>query len=216
MLQHEAQALIEALDVHPEAQRLFDGVIDAESYAAWLAQTYHYVRWTQPLLARAGRQMKRMGKYPALAELLLQKSSEEHGHEQWLLADLKSLGWTRERVEHVQVRPAVAAYVAWNRFTAESSAPAAFLGTAYVLEYLSVHRAGLAAEQLITRAAIPNIQQAVSFLRGHADADGDHVDGLLSVLRSLTDRQEQAAILLSARTTRELYLGLFSEAAPLG
>ena len=103
MLQLEAQALIEALDVHSEAQRLFDGIIDAESYAAWLAQTYHYVRWTQPLLARAGRQMKRLGRYPALAELLLQKSSEEHGHEQWLLADLKRLGWTRERVVPVQV-----------------------------------------------------------------------------------------------------------------
>ena len=216
MLQREAHALIEELDVHPEAQRLFDGSIDAESYATWLAQTYHYVRWTQPLLAQAGRRMKRIGKYPALAGLLLQKSSEEQGHEQWLLADLKSLGWTRERVERVQLRPAVAAYVAWNRFTAESHAPAAFLGTAYVLEYLSVHRAELAAEQLITRAAIPHIQQAVSFLRGHAGADGDHVDGLLSVLRPLTDRQEQTAILLSAHTTRALYLGLFSEEAPLG
>jgi thiaminase len=211
MLQLEAHALMGELADHPEAQRLFDGSIEEESYAAWLAQTYHYVRWTAPLLAQTGRRMMQVGKYQALAELFLQRSLEELGDEQRLLADLKSLGWSRWRVERVEERPAVAAYVAWNRFTAESGSPTAFLGTAYVLEYLSMHRAGLTAERLIAHAAIPNIQQAVSFLRGHAVADGDHVARLLSALRTLTDRQEQATILLSARTTRALYTGFFSQ-----
>jgi pyrroloquinoline quinone (PQQ) biosynthesis protein C len=213
MLELEARALITELGTHPGARRLFDGSIDTEGYAAWLAQTYHYVRWTTPLLERAGRRMKRMGHHPALAELLLQKASEEHGHERWLLADLKNLGWTRQEVEAVELSPAVAAYVAWNRFTAEAGAPTAFLGTAYVLEHLSVHRAGAAVERLIARDAIPNIRKAVTFLRGHAGADGAHVEELAAVLRTLTDREEQAAILLSARTTRALYTGLFPEVA---
>ena len=34
------------------AQRLIDGSIDADSYAHYLVQTYHYVRWTTPLLAK--------------------------------------------------------------------------------------------------------------------------------------------------------------------
>jgi len=123
-LEHEARQLVEALDTHPGAQRLFDGSIDTEGYAAWLAQTYHYVRWTTPLLEQAGRRMKRQGRHPRLAELLLQKCLEERGHERWLLADLKNLGWTREQVEDFQLCPAVAAYVAWNRFTAEVASPA--------------------------------------------------------------------------------------------
>jgi pyrroloquinoline quinone (PQQ) biosynthesis protein C len=210
-LEHEAHLLVEALDTHPAARSLFEGSIDAQGYAAWLAQTYHYVRWTTPLLERSGQRMKRLGRHPMLAELLLQKCAEERGHERWLLADLRNLGWSREQVECIELHPAVAAYVAWNRFTSEAGSPTAFLGTAYILEYLSVHRAGLAVERLLARDAIPNIRKAVTFLRGHAGADGEHVAELARVLRTLADSEEQASILLSARTTRPLYLGLFLE-----
>ena len=211
VLAHEARALVEELDAHPAAQRLYAGRIDAEGYAQYLVQTYHYVRWTTPLLAEAGHRMKRLGRHPLLAELLLQKALEEHGHEQWLLVDLRNLGWPAERVERTGPCPAVAAYVAWNRYTTLSGSPTAFLGTAYVLEYLSVQRASATVERLLAVNAIPNIHKAVTFLRGHGNADGAHVDELASVLRSLTDREEQLALLLSARATRALYTGLFSE-----
>ncbi|MDY7226477.1 iron-containing redox enzyme family protein [Hyalangium rubrum] len=209
MLEQEARTLLEELDAQPEARRLFHGTIDTEGYTAWLAQTYHYVRWTTPLLERAGRRMKRLGQHPALAELLLHKAAEERGHERWLLADLKNLGRNPEEVERTEPCPAVVAYVAWNRFTSEAGSPTAFLGTAYVLEYLSVYRAGAAVEQLLERGAIPNIHKAVTFLRGHAGEDISHVAELNTVLLALTEPSEQAAILLSARATRALYLGLF-------
>ncbi|KFA90303.1 iron-containing redox enzyme family protein [Archangium violaceum] len=210
-LEHEARTLVEELNAHPIARRLIDGSIDADSYAHYLVQTYHYVRWTTPLLAEAGRRMKRMGSHPQLAELLLQKSTEERGHERWLLADLKNLGWPAGRVERAQLSPAVIAYVAWNRYTTRSGVPAAFLGTAYVLEYLSVQYASGAVERLLAANTIPNIRKAVTFLRGHGDADGDHVAELASVLRSLTDPREQAALVLSARNTRVLFSSLFSD-----
>lgn len=209
-LELEARTLLAELDRHPAAQRLFDGSIDASSYARYLVQTYHYVRWTTPLLSEAGERMKRLGQHPALGELLLQKAREERGHERWLLADLRNLGWSSERVEGAGKSPAVTAYIAWNRYTTTAGRPTAFLGTAYVLEYLSVHRASQAVERLLAANSIPNIHKAVTFLRGHGDVDGEHVDELRSVLRSLTDREEQAALVLSARTTRALYLGLFS------
>jgi pyrroloquinoline quinone (PQQ) biosynthesis protein C len=208
-LEHEARTLVEELDTIAAARRLFDGSIDTRQYVDWLIQTYHYVRWTTPLLEQAGRRMKRLGWHPALAELLLQKAAEERGHERWLLADLKNLGCERQQVEQTAPCPAVLAYVAWNRFTAEVGSPTAFLGTAYVLEYLSVYRATGAVDRLIQRDAIPNIRKAVTFLRGHAGADISHVAELNTVLLSLKDPQEQAAIVLSARATRALYLGLF-------
>jgi len=211
VLEHEARTLVEELDTIAAAQRLFDGSIDMGGYAGWLIQTYHYVRWTTPLLQRAGRRMKRLGRHPALAELLGRKAEEERGHERWLLADLRHLGWTRQQVEQTPPCPAVLAYVAWNRFTSEAGSPTAFLGTAYVLEYLSVYRASGAVERLIQRDAIPHIRQAVTFLRGHAGADTSHVEQLSSVLLGLEDPREQAAIVLSARATRALYLGLFPD-----
>jgi len=49
-------------------------------------------------------------------------------------------------------------------------------------------------EQLLARTAIPSIHKAVTFLRGHAGADGAHVAELMAVLRALTDPAEQSAI----------------------
>ncbi|HEX5752441.1 MAG TPA: iron-containing redox enzyme family protein [Archangium sp.] len=212
-LEQEARTLLEELDTHPEARRLFDGSVDKDGYVHYLLQTYHYARWTTPLLAEAGRRMKRLGLHSRLGDLLLQKSDEERGHERWLLADLKNLGWPAERVERQLPNPAVTAYVAWNRFTSRCGRPEAFLGTAYVLEYLSVHRASQSVERMLAANTIPNIRKAVTFLKAHGTADEKHVEELTSLLSALTDREEQAALLLSARTTRVLYLGLFAEEA---
>jgi pyrroloquinoline quinone (PQQ) biosynthesis protein C len=209
-LEQEAHALVRELDAHPDARSLFEGTADAARYASYLVQSYHYVRWTAPLLGLAGRRMLRLGRHPALATLLVQKAKEESGHERWLLSDLRALGWTKERVEVTPACAAVRAYVNWNRFTSEAGVPTAFLGTAYVLEHLSVVRAGLAAERLVARGAIPGIHRAVTFLRGHAGADEGHVAELASVLRILEDPAEREAILLSATTTRALYPALFT------
>ncbi|WNG29352.1 iron-containing redox enzyme family protein [Cystobacter fuscus] len=212
-LEREARTLLEELDAHSEARRLFDGSADKDLYVHYLIQTYHYARWTTPLLAEAGRRMKRQGQHSRLGDLLLQKSNEERGHERWLLADLKNLGWSAKRVERQMPNPAITAYIAWNRFTSRCGRPEAFLGTAYVLEYLSVHRANQSVERMLAANTIPNIRKAVTFLKAHGNADEGHVEELTSLLSPLVDREEQAALLLSARTTRALYLGLFAEGA---
>lgn len=211
LLKLEAHALMGEMLGHPVARRLFEGSIDTVGYTAWLVQAYHAARGAAPLLAQAGQRMKRMGQPPQLAELALQRAVEEQGHQWRLLADLKNLGWAREQVERVGPRPAVAACVAWSRFTSETGSPAAFLGTAYLLEYLWEHLAGVAVERLIAHDAIPHIRRAVTFLRGNAEAGSAHMAELNSLLRPLMDREEQSAILLSARTTRALYTGLFSD-----
>ena len=210
-LEHEARMLLTELDAHPSARRLFDGSIDTRDYIHYLVQTYHYARWTTPLLAEAGQRMKRLGRHSRLGDLLLQKAHEEHGHERWLLADLKNLGWSAERVERTVPNPAVTAYIAWNRFTSRCGRPEAFLGTAYVLEYLSVHRASQAVQRMLAAGHIPHLRKAVTFLRAHGTADTGHVAELTALLGPLTDREEQSALLLSARATRVLYLGLFAE-----
>jgi pyrroloquinoline quinone (PQQ) biosynthesis protein C len=210
-LETESRALLHQLDVHPRARQLFEGTLDATAYAHFLVQTYHYVRWTKPLLELAGRRMVETGRHPALASLLLQKAREETGHERWLLADLQQLGWSAEAVNQAPMCTAVEAYVGWNRFTAEEGSPLAFLGTAYVLEALAADHAGEAARNLQERSGIPGIQRAVTFLRGHGAADEGHVAELATLLGSLTVPEECEALLLSARTTRVLYPGLFAE-----
>ncbi|QSQ25788.1 iron-containing redox enzyme family protein [Pyxidicoccus parkwayensis] len=213
-LDGEARGLVAAVDVHPDAGRLFGGTIDTEGYIHYLIQTYHYARWSTPILGEAGERLKRLGRHPELAELLVQKAGEERGHERWLLSDLANLGCPRERVEEAAHRPAVDAYVGWNFFTSRSGVPTAVLGTAYVLEYLSQTRAGVAAERLQAAASIPNIHKSVTFLRSHGALDGDHVAEMARILGRLTDSEDQAAILFSARATRSLYPCIFREGGP--
>ncbi|RKG90929.1 iron-containing redox enzyme family protein [Corallococcus terminator] len=210
-LRREARGLVRELDAKPGARRLFEGRIRQDDYVHYLVQTYQYVRWSTGFLKDSGERMKQEGQHTALADLLIQKAGEESGHEKWLLADLKNLGWTQEQVENASVCSAVRAYVEWNRFTTLSGVPTAFLGTAYVLEYLSVERAPGAVDRLIADSGIPNIHKAVTFLRGHGNADGDHVAELEAVLGQLESPEEQAALLLSAQTTRALFPSFFQE-----
>ncbi len=211
VLAREGKALVAALELQPDAKRLFEGTIDTEGYIHYLIQTYHYVRWSAPMLAEAGHRLTRQGRHPRLAGLLVQKAAEERGHERWLLSDLKNLGCPEARVEAAARRPAVDAYTGWNFFTARAGVPTAVLGTAYVLEYLSQTRATGVVERLIAADTLPNIRKSVTFLRSHGALDGDHVAELESVLRTLTDPEDQAAVIFSARITRCIYPGIFRE-----
>ena len=89
--------------------------------------------------------------------------------------------------------------------------PTAVLGTAYVLEYLSETRAGVWAQRLREVAAIPNIHKSVTFLRSHGALDGDHVAEMQRIFAGLTEREDQEAILFSARVARSVYPCIFRQ-----
>lgn len=201
--------LLAALDEHPVAMRIVAGDVTADEYAAFLGQTYLYVRQTRPLLRRAGERLMQMRRSPSLARLFLQKADEEDGHDVWILQDLEAIA--RPLDERLPCpSTAVAAYVAWNQFQVEGGWPLGFLGTAYVLESLADVRARITAENLVKKNRIAGIAAGVRFLRGHGDADEHHRNELrrvLSVISSPTDRE---AIALSADVTASLYLGMFS------
>lgn len=201
----EVETLIRDLQGEPAARWLFDGRASREEYTVFLQQTYHYVRWTQPLLERAGRRLAALGRAPGLASLFARKAREEDHHERWALADLGALGRDTRAARRSPPSPAVRAYVAWNRLCVEAGAPEGFLGTAFVLEGLSIRCARQAAENLIAHSGIPGIERAVRFLRGHAAADAHHVGELSAVLEGVEDPQAREAMVLSARVTRAIY-----------
>lgn len=201
--------LVDALDEQPNARRLLAGDVNAYEYAAFLVQTYLYVRQTRPLLRRAGERLMTLRRAPTLARLFLQKADEEAGHDQWLLADLEAIGQPLDERRLPAPSPAIAAYLAWNQFQVEGACPLGFLGTAYILESLSQARAGTTAENLVKKNRIPGIQHGVSFLQGHAEADELHMGVLRGVLSVVSLPGDQEAIALSAAVTSSVYLGMF-------
>lgn len=212
-LNTDAVAVSRSLGEVAILQRLLDGSIGRKEYVLFLTQSFHYVRWTAPLLARSGERLRTLGGSESMSDLLAQKAHEESGHERWLLADLASLAVGETATLASEPSPAIAAYVAWNRFEAEVGSPLAILGTAFILEHLAAQGAGDVARRIEQSGRIANIHRATRFLRGHGASDVGHLAELSRALREISDPEQREAIRLSARTTRALY-GRFFTARP--
>jgi hypothetical protein len=71
-------------------------------------------------------------------------------------------------------------------------------------------------KNLIAKCGIPCIERAVSFLRGHADADTGHVEQLGRCLVALAGSPSDCHdILLSAMVTRATYTKLLAGITPI-
>jgi pyrroloquinoline quinone (PQQ) biosynthesis protein C len=144
-----------------------------------------------------------------LVDLVATKANEEAPHDAWLLEDLRHLGVPAERVMSAPSTNAIQSYVFWSSMLAEVGSPG-FLGAAYALEFVSAECAGQAAKNLRERSAIGNIEKALSFLVGHAEADAGHIASLEHELGSVTDSADQRDIGLSCSLLCASYPSFFT------
>jgi hypothetical protein len=214
-LERESIAWVDSIDRHPLLGRIIRGDASREEYVRFLAGTYHYVLCSGPLLAETAEGLRRSGRYPWLVAIVDEKTAEESQHDRWALDDLERCGGSAALAQVSATPLAVHAYVHWSRTMAGEGSPA-YLGAAFTLELISMRRAKMAADNLRARKAIPNVDNAVSFLEGHGEADIDHITRLSDVLRRIDDPWDQAAILRAASIVRTLYPRFFQsvETAP--
>lgn len=203
-LDQEVQKLLTALDNNPSARRLYEGIPAGTEYEDFLIQVYKYVLNTRPFLARAAEVLVSRNQHPELAYLCAHKATEEEGHEEWALADLNERGVSKDVVDRTPPAVGVDIYNNWHISMIEKS-PLVILGTACILESLSVQRAGETARNLTERSGI----RAVRFLTGHDEADGGHVSHLKASLEQVHDPLEQALIVRTAAVVRVAYVHLF-------
>ncbi|MEO5730819.1 MAG: iron-containing redox enzyme family protein [Byssovorax sp.] len=208
IIERESTALVDSIDRNPLIGSVIRGDASRAEYVAFLGATYHYLRWSGPLLAETAEGLRLRGRCPWLLAIVDAKTAEESPHDGWVLSDLRSCGENVELVKAQAAPRAVDAYVQWSRTMAQEGSPA-FLGAAYTLEFISMHRAKTAADNLRAHRAIPNIEEAVSFLEGHGDADVGHIELLSEILRRIEDPRDQDAIALSAAVMRALYPRFF-------
>jgi hypothetical protein len=213
-LERDSMAFVGSLDEDRAVGRIIAGHATHEEYARFLAATYQYVHWSGFLLAKTAEALRKAQRCPFLVTLVDAKSEEESPHDAWALNDLRNLGVNAELVKGAPLPHAIRAYLHFSLVLAEGGSPA-FLGAAYTLELISMHRAKRAAENLRRRSKIPNIDRALTFLEGHGDADLEHVARLAELLREVSDGADQAAISFSASALRALYPRFFyGEPAP--
>jgi len=189
----------------PQLQAGLAGRISLDMYLAYLAQAYHHVRHTVPLmrLARAGLAGK-----PALVRALDDYIAEEEGHEQWILDDIRAAGGDPDAAVAAGPSPATARMVDHAYRTIRSGNPAAFFGMVFVLEGTSIALASHGAQAVRGSLGLP--ETAFTYLTSHGALDQDHMRFFETLVNGIDDRADQDAIVAMANDIFLLFGGIFA------
>lgn len=209
-LQEQTAAEQQALLAIPFVQAALAGRLTRAEYLAFLAQAYHHVRHTVPLLMATGA---RLGpERPALQAALAEYIAEERGHEQWILNDIAAVGGDPRAVAASQPELPCETLVAYAYDQVTRRDPLGFFGMVHVLEGTSVRAATQAAQALGASLDLP--PAAFSYLSSHGSLDQDHVAFFGQLVDSLSEPAEQRQILRAARAFYRLYGDVFRALSP--
>ena len=174
--------LLEAPIISDVAQ----GKINTSMYVAFLANAYHHVRFTVPLMMAAGARLERHHQHllPSLREYI----DEEIGHERWILNDIEACGIDPQTIEHSQPNMATELLVSYVRDYINQVNPLGFFGMVHVLEGTSTSLATTTAGLIQNELDLPDA--AFSYLRSHGDLDIEHV----AFFRDLLDEFDKQAM----------------------
>lgn len=189
----------------PVIQQTLNGVVTLQTYQAFLGEAYHHVKHTVPLLmACGGRLPERLNWLrSAVAEYI----SEEIGHEEWILNDIRATGADAEAVRNGQPGTATELMVAYAYDTVMRNNPAGFFGMVFVLEGTSIALATRAA--MITRDALGLPPQAFSYLTSHGSLDREHMQFFRKLMNRINEETDRRAIVHAAKVFYRLYGDIF-------
>jgi pyrroloquinoline quinone (PQQ) biosynthesis protein C len=189
----------------PVIQQTMRGAVTIETYCAFLTEAYHHVKHTVPLLMSCGGRLPERLNWlrTAVAEYI----SEEIGHEEWILNDIKASGGDAEAVRNGQPGLATELMVAYAYDTIQRISPAGFFGMVFVLEGTSIALATRAAE--ITRTALGLPKEAFSYLESHGSLDLEHMKFFERLMNRVDDENDQQCITRAAKSFYHLYGDIF-------
>lgn len=188
----------------PIVQECLSGKVSHAGYRAFLAQAFHHVRHTTPLLmALGGRLPERLA---WLRRAVAEYIEEEIGHEEWILNDIDAAGGDAAQVRTSAPELAAEVMVAYAYHTIDRGNPAGFFGMVYVLEGTSVALALTAADRLQQGLGLPD--SAFTYLRSHGTLDQQHTQHLAKLLEQMTEADQQEVI-RCARIFYTLYANIF-------
>ncbi len=203
-LQHRTAEARATLVGVPVIADCLQGRVSRASYLAFLAQAYHHVRHTTPLLMLLGGRLPERLAWmrPAVAEYI----EEEIGHEEWILNDIAAAGGDAAAVRRSRPDIPAEVMVAYAYDLIGRGNPAAFFGMVFVLEGTSVALALTAADRIQAALELPDA--AFSYLRSHGTLDQQHTRHLADLLERMeaADRED---VVHAAQVFFKLYGDVF-------
>jgi pyrroloquinoline quinone (PQQ) biosynthesis protein C len=189
----------------PVIRDCLNGWITLRIYRAFLAEAYHHVRHTVPLLMACGARMPQRLEW--LREAVAKYIEEETGHQDWILNDLAASGADPEAIRNGQPGQATDIMVAYAWDTVMRRNPVGFFGMVLVLEGTSAHIASPAADAIQKVLGLPD--SAFSYLRSHGSLDQEHIAFFESLVNRLETPEDQSAVLRTAKVMYGLYGNIF-------
>jgi pyrroloquinoline quinone (PQQ) biosynthesis protein C len=189
----------------PVIRECLAGRVSREQYLAFLAQAYHHVRHTVPLLMACG---SRLGEaHGWLRAAIGQYIGEETGHEEWILSDIAASGGDPVAVRLSAPAPATELMVAYAYDYIARRNPVGFFGMVHVLEGTSQSLASHAAQAMRGGLGLP--PEAFSYLTSHGALDQEHVRFFAGLMDRLDAPVDQAAVVHVANMISRLYGDVF-------
>jgi pyrroloquinoline quinone (PQQ) biosynthesis protein C len=189
----------------PVIHRALTGDVTRRLYLDFLAQAYHHVRHTVPLLMAVGSRLQ--SRHHWLQKQLVHYVEEEVGHDEWILGDIEAAGGDANCVRTSAPAIETDAMVAYAYDTVMRRNPVAFFGMVFVLEGTSVALALHAADSIQRALALPD--RALTYLRSHGALDQQHVGHLASIVNRLDPGTDLPDVITCARAMYWLYGGVF-------
>ena len=204
-LQRRTQAARAELFAIPVIQDCLAGRVDRGQYLAFLAQAYHHVRHTVPLLMACGSRLPATHEW--LRTAIAHYIAEETGHEEWILSDIAACGGDADAVRRAVPAPATELLVAYVYDYIARRNPAGFFGMVHVLEGTSQALATRAAQVMRTGLGLP--AEAFTYLSSHGSLDQEHVRFFAGLMDRLESPEDQAAVVQVAGMVYRLYGDVF-------
>jgi pyrroloquinoline quinone (PQQ) biosynthesis protein C len=181
------------------------GRVTRPQYLAFLAEAYHHVKHTVPLLMACGARLPAEKAW--LREAVADYIDEERGHDQWILDDISAAGGNAHAVRHGAPDAATEVMVAYVYDYIARCNPVGFFGMVFVLEGTSVAIALRAADAIEQAIGLPGT--ALRYLRSHGEADRRHVHFLATLLDRLDREEDHASVVHVAKVMYRLYAEVY-------
>lgn len=189
----------------PVIRDCLNGVVSLPSYVAFLAQAFHHVRHTVPLLLACKAALP--ARHGWLRRPLDEYVEEERGHDEWILDDLRASGADAQAVRDGVPHAATEIMVSYAYDTIARRNPLGFLGMVHVLEGTSVSLALQAADRIQAALRLPDA--AFVYLRSHGTLDRQHTAHFATLMDGIEDAQDQEDIVHAAGIFYHLYGEVF-------
>ena len=188
-----------------QIQRGLSGAIPLRAYLEYLAEAYHHVRHTVPLMQLVKSRLPSGREW--LAEALDEYIAEESGHEEWILDDIRNAGGDAEAVRHGKPKMATEFMVSYAYDFISRINPVGFFGMVFVLEGTSTKLATAGADALMRSLNLK--ADCFRYLTSHGSLDIEHMNFFSKLMARIEYPEDKDAIIHMAQRMFILFANVF-------